>query len=94
MPRLGPRLTRLEQTRPGKAAGLDLSKLDQPTLDAMAAAYAETLTCEDPDWTDPTLAGLLARMERIQADGLGLDHLSDGQLELIVAAGDAMRARA
>ena len=94
MPQLGPRLTRLEQSRPAQRAGLDLSQLDQATLDAMAAAYADALTCDEPDWTDPTLSGLVARIERMQAQGLGLNDLSDRDLELIVTVGNVARGRA
>jgi hypothetical protein len=88
------RLSKLEQSRPAKRAGLDLSRIDQTTLDAMAAAYADALTCPEPDWTDPTLSGLLARIERMQAAGLGLNDLSDRDLDLIMTAGDAIRGRA
>ena len=88
------RVSRLEQTRPAHGAGLDISQLDQATLDAMAKAYAEALTCPGPDWCDATFAGLLARIERVQAQGLGIDHLTDGELELIVAAGDMAQGQA
>lgn len=88
------RLARLERNRPAGGAGLDMSHLDQATLDAMAKAYAETLTSPGPDWNDATFAGLLAHIETKKAQGLGVADLTDGELELIVAAGDMARGQA
>lgn len=87
------RLSKLEQSRPAHGAALDMSQLDQATLDAFAKAYAETLTGPGPDLTDASFAGLLARIERMQAQGLEINHLTDGELELIVAAGDVVRGQ-
>ena len=95
MPQLHTRLTRLEQSRPAKGcAALDLLAPDQATLDAMAAAYADALTSPGPVWSEATFAAFQTRIERMQANGLGLDSLSDCDLALIVAAGDAARGRA
>ena len=88
------RLAKLERNRPAGGAGLDISQLDQATLDAMAKAYADALTSPGPDWCDVTFAGLLARIEKMQAQGMGIDHLTDGELELIVVAGDMARGQA
>jgi hypothetical protein len=95
MAQIGARISRLEQSRPAQRAGLlDMSQLDQATLDAMAQAYADALTAPAPDWTDATLSGLVDRIERMQAQGLAINDLSDRDLELIVAAGDAARGQA
>lgn len=88
------RLAKLERNRPADGAGLDISQLDQATLDAMAKAFAYALTSPGPDWCDVTFAGLLARIEKMQAQGMGIDYLTDSELELIVAAGDVARGRA
>jgi len=95
MPQLHTRLTRLEQTRAAlPSAGLDLSQLDQSFLDAMAAAYAATLDRPESDWTEADLVALLDHAARLQASGRGLGELTDGELQVIVAAGDAARGRA
>jgi len=88
------RLAKLERNRPADGAGLDMLQLDQAKLDAMAKAYADALTSPGPDWNDATFAGLLTRIEKMQAQGLGVDHLTDGELELIVAVGDMARGQA
>lgn len=88
------RLTRLELTRPADGAAVNLSHLAPGTLQAMAKAYAEALTSPGPYWCDGTFAGLLARIEKMQADGMGPEHLADGELELLVAARDMARGQA
>jgi hypothetical protein len=85
------RLAKLERKRP--APGADVLELDQATLDAMAKAYADALTKPGPDLLDASFSDLIGRIEKMQAQGLGIDYLTDGELELIVAAGDIARGR-
>lgn len=88
------RLAKLERNRPANGAGLDISQLDQATLDAMVKSYADALASPSPDWCDVTFAGLLARIEKMQAQSMGIDYLTDGERELIVAAGNMARGQA
>lgn len=95
MARIGPRISRLEQSRTAQRSGfLDMSQLDQATLDAMAQAYANSLTEPGPDWSKASYAGLLARLDRMAAQGLGLNDVCDRDLELIVVAGNMARGQA
>lgn len=95
MARIGPRISRLEHSRTAQRAGvLDMSHLDQATLDAMAQAYADSLTEPGPELSEASHAGLVARLDQMAAQGSGLGNLSDRDLELIVAAGDMVRGQA
>ena len=90
MPQLGPRIARLEKSRPAGGAVWDMSQLDQATLDAMAEAYAASLRAP----SDPSLVDLLNRVALIKAKERGLGDLATSELEAIVAWGDVAQGRA
>lgn len=78
------RLAKLEAARsPGAMPALDLSRISETTLAAMADAYGETLDCPDQ-----YRAALIERIGTAQADGTFPASLSDADLLAIVYAAD------
>lgn len=83
------RIIRLEQSRPSHAADvLDLSRLDDAALQAMADAYGATLDCPAN-----FNAALLSRLTNAKAAGTFPQSLCDADLMAIVQANDAARVQ-
>jgi len=87
------RLAKLERNRPAHLAALEMSRLDQATLDAMAKAFADALTNPGPDLSDVSLSGVLARIEKMEGQDRSFCDLSQQEIDLLNAAADVERGQ-
>jgi hypothetical protein len=85
------RITKLESNRPPLLKGLCLESLSPATRAAMALTYGDTLACEAPD-PDTYFQALMARMQKAQQAGQGVEALKDGDLAALILAYDIAHA--